>query len=131
MGDAKGRTFTASVGFIVVGLAMAFLYLSSDWLQFALSLLVLGTGTAFIWASLLTITVEIIPRLKGTVSSVFNSFRFFGYSLAPLVFAPIYSFDGFGPVLLVGLVLSMVALPVVHLLKVQLRASQSESTLSN
>ncbi len=87
--DAKGRTFTASVGFAVVGLSLAFLYLSSDWIHFAGSLLVLGTGTAFIWASLLTITVEIVPQLKGTVSSVFNSTRFFGYSLAPLIFAPI------------------------------------------
>lgn len=129
--DAKGRTFTAFVGFSVVGLALALLYLSTDWMHFAISLLVLGTGTAFVWASLLTITVEIIPRLKGTVSSVFNSTRFFGYSLAPLVFAPIYSFGGFGPVLLVGLVLTLIALPVVLLLRSQLRASQSESTSSN
>ena len=131
MVDGRGREFTASIGFIVVGLSMAFLYASSDWLHFALSLLVLGTGTAFIWASLLTITVEIVPDLKGTVSSVFNSSRFFGYSLAPLVFAPIYSFDGFGPVLLAGLVLTFAALPVVHLLKNQLRSSQSDSTASS
>jgi multidrug resistance protein len=129
--DARGRTFTASIGFLVVGMAMGLLYFSSDWAQFAGSLLVFGTGTAFIWASLLTITVEIIPRLKGTVSSVFNSTRFFGYSLAPLVFAPIYSFNGFGLVLLVGLVLTIAALPVVYLLSVQLRASQSTSTASN
>jgi ACDE family multidrug resistance protein len=129
--DARGRTFTASVGFVVVGLALTLLYLSTDWIHFALALLVLGTGTAFIWASLLTITVEIIPRLKGTVSSVFNSSRFFGYSLAPLVFAPIYSFAGFGPVLLIGLVLTLAAIPVVFLLGSQLRGSQSESTASN
>lgn len=126
--DAKGRTFTAAIGFGVVGLAFLSLYLSSDWVQYAGSLLVFGTGTAFIWAALLTITVEVIPRLKGTVSSVFNSSRFFGYSLAPLVFAPIYSVGGFGPLLLVGMVLTVVALPVVLLLKVQLKASQSAST---
>jgi len=131
MVDARGRTFTASIGFVVVGLAMVLLYVSGNWIQFAISLLVLGTGTAFIWASLLTITVEIIPRLKGTVSSVFNSTRFFGYSLAPLVFAPIYSFDGFGPVLLVGLALTLAALPLVLLLSAQLRASQSDSTASS
>ena len=129
--DARGRIFTASVGFAVAGLALALLYLSTDWIHFALSLLVMGTGTAFIWASLLTITVEIIPRLKGTVSSVFNSSRFFGYSLAPLIFAPIYAFDGFGPVLLIGLVLTLASLPVIFLLGSQLRASQSDSTASN
>jgi len=126
--DAKGRTFTASVGFAVVGLSLAFLYLSSDWIHFAGSLLVLGTGTAFIWASLLTITVEIVPQLKGTVSSVFNSTRFFGYSLAPLIFAPIYSVDGFGAVLLIGIALTLVSFPVVFWLGAQLRASQSDNT---
>lgn len=126
--DAKGRTFTASIGFVVVAMAFLFLYLSSDRFQFAGSLLVFGAGTAFIWASLLTITVEVIPRLKGTVSSVFNSSRFFGYSLAPLLFAPIYSSGGFGALLMVGIVLTIIALPVVLLLKAQLRASQSENT---
>jgi len=129
--DAKGRAFTATIGFAVVGLAFLFLYFSSDWLQFTGSLLVFGTGTAFIWASLLTITVEVIPRLKGTVSSVFNSSRFFGYSLAPLIFAPIYSSGGFGPLLLVGMAITFVALPLLFLLKAQLRASQSDSTASN
>ncbi|MHC1709476.1 MAG: MFS transporter [Methanomassiliicoccales archaeon] len=129
--DAKGRAFTATIGFAVVGLAFLLLYFSSDWLHFTGSLLVFGTGTAFIWASLLTITVEVIPKLKGTVSSVFNSSRFFGYSLAPLVFAPIYSFGGFGPLLLVGMFITFVAIPLLFLLKAQLRASQSDSTPSN
>jgi len=126
--DARGRAFTAAIGFGVVGLAFLSLYFSTDWLRYAGSLLVFGTGTAFIWAALLTITVEVIPRLKGTVSSVFNSSRFFGYSLAPLVFAPIYSVGGFGLLLLVGVALTLVALPVVFLLKAQLLASQSAST---
>jgi len=129
--DAKGRTFTAAVGFSVVGLAMLLLYISNDWLSFTASLLVLGTGTAFIWAALLTLTVEILPRQKGTVSSIFNSTRFLGYSLAPLMFGSIYAFDGFGPVLLVGFALSILALPMVRLLAIQLRESQNERTSSN
>lgn len=129
--DAKGRIFTVLIGFSIVGVALALLSLSGEWAQFALSLLVLGTGTAFIWASLLTITVEMIPGLKGTLSSVFNSSRFFGYSLAPLVFAPVYNKGGFGSVLLSGLFLTAIALAVVLLLKVQLRASHSESIRSN
>ncbi len=112
----------------MVGLAFLSLYFSSDWAQFAGSLLIIGTGTAFIWAALLTITVEVIPRLKGTVSSVFNTTRFFGYSLAPLVFAPIYSNGGFSSLLLVGIVLTVIALPLIFLLKAQLKASQSAST---
>ncbi|HQM67565.1 MAG TPA: MFS transporter [Methanomassiliicoccales archaeon] len=129
--DARGRTRTAVIGFLVMALALAFLYLSRGALQFALSLLVLGTGTAFIWTALLTLAVEIVPKLKGTVSSIFNSARFFGYSLAPLLFAPIYSFQGFGTVLLVGLGLTALALLVVRLLAAQLSPSHSASTRSS
>jgi MFS family permease len=129
--DARGRTFTATIGFAVVDMAFLALYFSTNWVHFAGSLLVFGTGTAFIWASLLTITVEVIPRLKGTVSSVFNSSRFFGYSLAPLVFAPIYSQGGFGMLLLVGIAITFIALPVILILKAQLEASQSDRTLAS
>ncbi|MBN1110100.1 MAG: MFS transporter [Methanomassiliicoccales archaeon] len=129
--DAKGRTFTAAAGFLVVALSMYLLRLSDGTASFTVSLLVLGTGTAFIWASLLTITVEIIPHLKGTVSSVFNSTRFFGYSLAPLVFAPIYSLGDFDSVLLVGLALTVLALPIVALIHIQLKASQDARTSSS
>jgi MFS family permease len=124
MVDARGRTFTAAVGFCIVGLAMLLLYMSGDWITFAASLLVLGTGTALIWASLLTMAVEIIPHLKGTVSSVFNSTRFFGYSLGPLVFGPLYALQGFDAVLLVGLALSLLSLPLVRILSSQLKESQ-------
>ncbi|HRR67433.1 MAG TPA: hypothetical protein P5063_07300, partial [Methanomassiliicoccales archaeon] len=86
---------------------------------------------AFIWTALLTLAVEIVPGLKGTTSSIFNSARFFGYSLAPLLFAPIYSFLGFGTVLLVGLGLTVSALLVVGMLAAQLGPSHSDSTRSS
>jgi predicted MFS family arabinose efflux permease len=124
--DAKGRIFTTITGFLVMAASLLLLMMSNDWTSFALSLLVMGTGTAFIWASLLTMTVEIVPELKGTVSSVFNSTRFFGYSLAPLLFAPIYDGSGFGTLLLFGAVLSILALPIALLLSRQLKESQKE-----
>lgn len=123
--DAKGRTITAAIGFGIVAAAMLLLSISSDTMGFALSLLVLGTGTAFIWASLLTLTVEIVPDLKGTASSVFNSIRFLGYSIAPMLFAPIYAGWGFGALLLVGFALTLLALPTIYVLGLQLKASQA------
>ncbi len=131
MVDAKGRVATAMVGFIIVSAALLLLFISGGWESFIISLLVLGTGTAFIWASLLTITVEIVPTLKGTVSSIFNSSRFFGYALAPMVFAPVYAASGFGTLLLVGFGLTLLALPLLYLLSAQLRDSQSKRTDSS
>lgn len=129
--DVMGRIFTAAAGLLTIAAAILLLWISSDRIGFALSLLVLGTGTAFIWASLLTLTVEIVPDLRGTVSSLFNSIRFFGYSLAPMVFAPIYAGYGFGSVLLAGLSMTVLSLPILLLLGHQLRDSQESSTRSS
>jgi len=129
--DSKGRTFTAALGFAIVAVSMLLLYRSTGEITFAISLLVLGTGTAFIWASLLTITVEINCSIKGTVSSVFNSIRFMGYSLAPVVFSPIYSSSGFSAVLISGVLLSVASIFVVRSLKVQLMESQCDITSSS
>lgn len=129
--DAKGRIFTTITGFLIMAASLLLLTVSNDWTSFALSLLVMGTGTAFIWASLLTMTVEMVPELKGTVSSVFNSTRFFGYSLSPLLFAPIYDNSGFGTLLLFGAALALMALPITLLLSRQLRESQKERMSAN
>jgi MFS transporter, ACDE family, multidrug resistance protein len=129
--DSRGRIFTAAAGLSIIAASILLLWVSADRTGFALSLLVLGVGTAFVWASLLTLTVEIVPDLKGTVSSLFNSIRFFGYSLAPLMFAPIYAGYGFGSVLLAGASLTVLSLPILFLLGHQLRESQEASTRSN
>jgi MFS family permease len=51
---------------------------------------VFGTGAATAWTSLNTLAVEIVPDLRKPVASVYNSFKFSGYALSPLLLSLLY-----------------------------------------
>jgi predicted MFS family arabinose efflux permease len=50
----------------------------------------LGTAVAIAWTSLNTLAVEALPELRHPAASIYNAFRFFGYSLAPPLLGLIY-----------------------------------------
>ena len=111
--DRMGRVPTAAAGFLVLVSAFSILYLSKSTVEYVLGLVVLGSGIQLVWSALLTLTVEISPRNRGTVSSIFNSLRFFGYALAPVLFAPIYVSQGFDAVVIGGMVIALLAIFIV------------------
>ena len=98
-------------------LALLLLYISREEMDYMVSLAVLGAGVQFVWSALLTLTVEVSPENRGTVSSLFNSFRFFGYALAPVLFAPIYVIMGIGAVQLGGMALALLAIAIICLIR--------------
>jgi len=49
-----------------------------------------GAGSATAWTSLNTLAVQVVPDLRKPAISVYNSFKFAGYALAPLVFSFLY-----------------------------------------
>lgn len=113
--DRRGPRCCVAVGF-ALGAAAAFTLQYADSYYGFVALLVLsGMGGSFVWSSLLTMVVAVPVRMKGTASSVFNSSRFLGYALSPLILAPLYLGLGFGLVMtacaglgLVGLALAAV-----------------------
>jgi predicted MFS family arabinose efflux permease len=50
----------------------------------------LGTCGAVAWTALNTLAVEVLPGLRKPVASIYNAFRFLGYSLAPPLLGPVY-----------------------------------------
>ncbi len=115
--DRIGRKPTATLGFTILIVSLAILSLSDSSSEFIIGLAVLGSGVQFVWSSLLTLTVEVSPENRGTVSSIFNSFRFFGYALAPVLFAPIYVGLGFSAVPLVGIAVAVLAILIVLMIR--------------
>ncbi len=77
----------------------------------------LGTGSQILWASLFTLTVEFIPDIKGTVSSVFNSSRFLGYAISPLILGSVYLEQGYDAVLVITAITITVAIGLSILLR--------------
>ncbi len=90
MVDRMGRIKTALFGSVIMLATLIFLILGDSLLRFSILFSLLGFGSATVWAPFQTLAVEMIPRARGSVSSLFNSSRFFGYALAPAVLSPFY-----------------------------------------
>lgn len=111
--DRVGRKQTAIYGFLISGGTLVLLNFAQSFYAFVLLLFLFGSGTAFIWASLLTISVEVIPEMRGTVSSVFNSARFFGYAFAPIILIPIYNASSISAIYLIGTIIAILSIFLV------------------
>ena len=98
--DLRGARCCAAVGFVLSGGAAAAMQFAGSYWQFLVLMSIMGIGTSFVWASLLTMVVRAYPSLKGTTSSVFNSARFAGYALSPVALTPVYLAFGFELVML-------------------------------
>ena len=91
LGDRLGRVPVTYLGggimvAAILGLA-AFEYVYEKYLfLFAL----FGIGSATAWTSLNTLAVEAVPHMRKPVASVYNSFKFSGYALSPLVLSLLY-----------------------------------------
>jgi MFS transporter, ACDE family, multidrug resistance protein len=103
MTDRIGRYFTVLIGtsVMVLSLVAMSLYIPSI-IVYMVYLAIFAAGSAISWASLLTLTVELLPELRGTVSSMFTSAGFIGGALAAIVFSPVQTNMGTSMVHLVS-----------------------------
>jgi MFS family permease len=108
--DVRGARCCASVGFVLVGSASLVMQFAGEYWEFLALMSLMGVGSSFMWASLLTMVVRAYPSLKGTSSSVFNSARFTGYAISPLALTPLYLASGFASVMLLCAAIIGVAL---------------------
>ena len=115
--DKVGRFRTGAVGFVFTSLGMLMFYFSNGFWDFILSMVVVGVAASAVWASLLTLTVEIVPERRGAVASLFNSSRFLGYALSPVLFAGIYSSMGVHPIYLIAGLLSLAGVAIMAVMK--------------
>lgn len=89
--DRFGRFSGSAIGFSIMIAALILITLSSSTIEYIITLSLLRVGTSFSWASMLATSVEISPKYKGAVSSIFNTVRYSGYALAPVAFTPLYN----------------------------------------
>jgi len=65
----------------------------------------MGFITTLSFTPLNTLAVEIDPKLRGTISSIYGSFRFVGYALGPVAPYPIFVLYGLNGVVIVDILL--------------------------
>ncbi|MEW5747919.1 MAG: MFS transporter [Candidatus Thermoplasmatota archaeon] len=110
MVDRRGPRCCVAVGFSLGALAAFSMQWADSYYVFIGLLILSGMGGSFVWSSLLTMAVAVPPRIKGTSSSVFNSLRFLGFALSPVVLTPLYLTWGFDQVMLTCACLGLVGL---------------------
>jgi MFS family permease len=111
--DQIGRKQTATYGFLISGTTLVLINFAHSFYAFMFLLFLFGCGNAGIWASLLTVSMEVIPKMRGTVSSVFNSARFFGYAFAPIILTPVYNTSGIHAIYLLGAGIAVLSILLV------------------
>jgi len=91
LGDRFGRKPIAYVGGgIMVGAILGLGVFEYNYGRYLLFFSLFGAGSATAWTSLNTMAVEVVPDLRKPVASVYNSFKFSGYALSPLVLSLLY-----------------------------------------
>lgn len=115
--DKIGRFRTGSIGFVFTSVGMLIFYFASDFWGFILAMIVVGCAAAAVWASLLTLTVEIVPERRGAVASLFNSSRFAGYAISPVLFAGVYFSLGVRPLYLASALLTLLGIVIMVWMK--------------
>ena len=88
--DFIGRKRTLLTGLIIMlGAFLIFLQVNT-YKAFFIPLSIMGIGSITVFTSLNTMIVECMPESRGAASSIYNSFRFLGYGLAPVATLPVY-----------------------------------------
>lgn len=112
--DRLGETRVASLG--IGGMVIAFILMTraSTVLEYFAVFALLGLSSSSNWAALNTLSVEILPRARGSVASIYNTFRFTGYALAPAALSIVFLSYGVNAVYGISAASAVLALGLIR-----------------
>lgn len=103
--DFIGRRKVVLIGFLSLDF-LILLYLFINWFTYLpILLFAMGFIITLSFIPLNTLAVEIDPKLRGTISSIYGSFRFVGYALGPVAPYPIFVLYGLNGVAIMDILL--------------------------
>ncbi|MHC1585628.1 MAG: MFS transporter [Candidatus Syntropharchaeia archaeon] len=115
--DRIGTRRCAFSGLILMASVVSSLSLENSFYSFLILFLLFGIGNSLVWTPLNVLSVELIPDSKGSVTSLYNAFRYTGYALAPVILSSIYIGGGIGLLYLVCALLLLACIPLIYLIK--------------
>jgi MFS family permease len=92
--DRLGSTRVSGAGALGAALVLSLLPFAPHPVVIGALLLAGGASTAALWAGLSKAAVQAAPSRRATASSLFNAWKFVGYAVAPLAYAPLYTHAG-------------------------------------
>ncbi|MGQ9721436.1 MAG: MFS transporter [Candidatus Jordarchaeum sp.] len=120
--DRWGRKKVAYLGIAVSVGSLILLFLSEGFWGFMLSMALYGIGGNLFWLPLNTMSVELVPRMRGATASVYNSLAMFGYALAPYLLTPVYEdygtsvISGFQIIIIIAILIALLMIPFIRYL---------------
>jgi predicted MFS family arabinose efflux permease len=91
LGDRFGRKPISYAGMgIMVLTILGLQVVDYSYEKYILIFGLFGTGSAATWASLNTLAVQAVPELRKPATSLYNSVKYTGYALAPLMLSFLY-----------------------------------------
>ncbi len=91
LGDRLGRVRIAYCGgMIMVGAVAALGAVEYAYEKYLYLFALFGIGSTTAWTSFNTLAVEVVPELRKPVASVYNSFKFTGYAISPILLSFLY-----------------------------------------
>ncbi len=88
--DRRGTRCCAALGFVVSAGAIFLMAFADEYVAYIVLLATLGFGSSFVWSAILTMLMRADPTMKDSSSAVFNSARFMGYAVSPVLLAPVF-----------------------------------------
>lgn len=90
IGDRFNRGIVCAVGAAsIMPLIFIIPYIGNPYLLGSI-FFVMGGFSALVWSSLNTIAVDTMPEIRGTISSIVNSFKYFSFSISPVFYGKLF-----------------------------------------
>jgi len=91
LGDRFGRRPISYVGMAIMVVSILGLRtVDYTYGKYLMLFALFGIGSATAWTSLNTLAVQVVPDLRKPATSVYNSFKYAGFGLSPLVLSLLY-----------------------------------------
>lgn len=115
--DKLGRKPTVILGLTLLAPVFGFYALNYWYSMLPLLLFLQGFLITTAFTSLNTLAVEINPKSRATITSIYGSMRFLGYALGPILSFPVYSTFSLGGIALMSSLLIIVGSALIVCIK--------------
>jgi len=105
---------TLILGGVSMMIGLSIIITSSSWVLYIFVLAAFyGVGYMFFYSVLNSLAIELVPEYKGSVSSLFNAFFFFGFAFGPIALLNIYLWQRLQGVVAIDILIVAINLLVV------------------